>query len=207
MVLSGIALNVCVFVTLLRQPTIQHHGTTEKGNKSDCCVACVKIFDFSLFRIPTFRLYVIACFFNILGYSANFAAFPAHMQDIKLTEQQLTVAFSCIGALELFSRAFFGWFADLKLIHPKNIVVFCVFLSAIFAFVIPMFPHYWAMIVYGCSIGSFPGAFWSLMAVLLLECVELSRLPSALGVLSLFLAVAIMISQVFAGKAFEKVVL
>ncbi|OWF49448.1 monocarboxylate transporter 12-like [Mizuhopecten yessoensis] len=212
LIISAVALHICVGGALLRQPqqlakfkhsldTVDEETTDlnyQESSKNTAKPSKQKakfVIDFSLFKIPRFSVYVAAFTINIIGYAGNFSVFPAHVKSLGFSEQQVAIALSMIGATEMFARIFFGWFADKKIVEKKTIVIFSAAVSGASAILIPFLRNFPAMVVYGCIVGIFPGAFWSLMAVMMLECVELERLTSAMGVLSMFMSFGIVISQ------------
>lgn len=161
--------------------------------------SCFSMFDFTLFRIPKFTMYVLAFSLNILGYGGNFTAFPSYIMEVGYQKDEVAVAMSIIGATEVLARPFFGWFADLKLLSVKNILIFSAIISGIAAILLPLWDSYEIMLVYAVVVGTFPGAFWSLMAVAMLESVNLDKLTRAMGLLSLFMAFGMVLSQPLAG--------
>ncbi|XP_060067081.1 monocarboxylate transporter 12-like [Ylistrum balloti] len=216
LIISGVSLNVCVGGAFLRQPhqLIKIKHSTDKLNKETTDLNCQDnnksiekplkpkskfLIDFTLFKIPRFSVYVAAFTVNIIGYAGNFSAFPAHVKSLGFGEQKVAIALSMIGATEMFARIFFGWFADKKIFEKRTIVIFSAAVSGVSAILIPFMRNFPAMVIYGCIVGIFPGAFWSLMAVMMLECVELERLTSAMGVLCMFMSFGIVISQPLMG--------
>ncbi|XP_033762280.1 monocarboxylate transporter 13-like [Pecten maximus] len=216
LIISGVSLHVCVGGALLRQPhqLIKSKHSSDKideetknlnyGENTKIIEKPSKqkskfVIDFTLFKIPRFSVYVAAFTVNIIGYAGNFSAFPAHVKSLGFGEQKVAIALSMIGATEMFARIFFGWFADKKIFQKRTIVIFSAVVSGVSAILIPFLRNFPAMVVYGCIVGIFPGAFWSLMAVMMLECVELDRLTSAMGVLSMFMSFGIVISQPLMG--------
>lgn len=209
-IVSAVLLHICVAGALLRQPhqlskskhRLDHEpevntkliekNETEKKIKHK---RKVPVFDFSLLRIPKLAMYVMSLTINIFAFSANFSVFPAHMQSIGLEKHKMAIALSMIGATEIFARSFFGWLADLKIFEKKKLMTCSAIASGTAAMFIPFLRNFPAMIAYGCVVGIFPGAFWSLMAVAMLDCVELDRLTSAMGLLTMFLSLGLVLGQ------------
>lgn len=167
---------------------------------SDLC----NVFDFSLFRHGSYMAYVISVTIHMAGFTANLTVLPAHIRSLGYSKQQMTIAVSIVGAAEIVSRIFFGWFADRKIFQVKHILLFTMIVSGITAELIPLFKSFEALAVYAVIVGIFPGAFWSLMSVLVVECLGLKRLPKAFGLMSMFLAFGVAFSQPAAGKAIIK---
>ncbi|XP_033761914.1 monocarboxylate transporter 13-like [Pecten maximus] len=209
-IVSAVLLHICVAGALLRQPyqltkgkRLSDHTPEVKANligndktkEKRINKKKIPIVDLSLLRIPRLAMYVMSLTINIFAFSANFSVFPAHMQSIGLEKHKITIALSMIGATEIFARSFFGWLADLKIFEKKKIMICSAVASGTAAIVIPFLRNFPAMIAYGCVVGIFPGAFWSLMAVAMLDCVKLDRLTSAMGILTMFLSLGLVIGQ------------
>ncbi|OWF51010.1 Monocarboxylate transporter 12 [Mizuhopecten yessoensis] len=203
--ISAVVLHMCVAGALIRQP----HQLAKRKRLSDdepevnANQTKQRLFkrkkkpivDFSLLRIPRLAMYVISLTINIFAYSSSFVVFPAYMQSIGLEGHEITIALSMVGATEVFARSFFGWLADLKIFEKKTIMIISAAASGTSAIFIPFLRNFPAMIAYGCVLGIFPGAFWSLMAVAMLDCVKLDRLPSAMGLLTMFLSLGLVLGQ------------
>ncbi|XP_060069838.1 monocarboxylate transporter 12-like [Ylistrum balloti] len=203
-IISGVILHMCVAGALLRQPlelTDNHtpfdqstvdekQGHKETRTTEKTCNVYLK-----LLRNTRLTMFIMVFTINILAYAANFVAFPAHMQSLGFHENEVALAFSMIGAAEVLTRALFGWFADKKYISNSVIMIFSGVASGTAAILLPCFKTFPVMVAYGLAVGIFPGAFWSLMAVVLLDCVPLIELTSAFGLLYIFMSSAIAFSQ------------
>lgn len=201
-IISGLVLHMCVAGALLRQPQVlsavsENQDDTEKqgvpaskSNKPNICYVYMK-----LLGNKRLAMFIAVFTINIMAYAANFTAFPAHMQSLGFKQGQVATGFSMIGAAEVFTRAMFGWFADKRLVSYSTIMISASIISGAAAILLPFFKTFPFMIIYGLVIGIFPGAFWSLMAVVLLDCVPLVELTSAFGLLYIFMSSAIALSQ------------
>ncbi|XP_033731373.1 monocarboxylate transporter 12-like [Pecten maximus] len=194
-IISGLVLHMCVAGALLRQPqelSVCSEDRKPHQQTSTSNICCVYL---KLLKNTRLTVFIAVFTINIMAYAANFTAFPAHMQSLGFEESQIAVAFSMIGAAEIFTRALIGWFADKKYVSNTVIMVFAAVISGTAAILLPLFKTFPVMVTYGLIVGIFPGAFWSLMAVVLLECVPLVELTSAFGLLYMFMSSAIALSQ------------
>ncbi|XP_021378223.1 monocarboxylate transporter 12-like isoform X1 [Mizuhopecten yessoensis] len=210
-IISGLALHMCIAGALLRQPLelatthrspdkytevetndikLTKNQTSELKKRGNTFPVYMR-----LLRNTRLVMFIIVFAINVLAYAANFVAFPAHMQSLGLNQSQVTIAFSMIGAAEVFTRSLFGWFADKKYVANSTIMIFSGVLSGVAAILLPFLKTFPFMVAYGLVIGIFPGAFWSLMAVVLLDCVPLNDFTSAFGLLYTFMSFAVALSQ------------
>ncbi|KAL5020978.1 hypothetical protein ScPMuIL_000133 [Solemya velum] len=171
----------------------------------NCCARCAMsckscmskgpTFEWSLFKRPKFTVYALGFVLAVSGFFCNFPMIPAHIQSIGLSKQKAVFAMSIFGVCELCARVFFGWFADLKLFPEKYIFIVSMFISGISALVIPYFEEFTAIGIYCAIVGVFPGSFFSLTSILIVECVGLEKLSAGFGIISLFMGIGVGLAQ------------
>ena len=230
LILGAILLNVCVAACVFRQPKIlvqlkkleemknkakknketallngdvvqENHNLEDKEENKKCC-SWGPDFKFSLFKRPRFTLYAIAFMISMNGYGNNLILIPSHVKMMGYSKNSVALTVSIMGGCEVAARIFFGWFADKEWIQRKHIFMTSFLLSSIFAFITPQFRSFVYMCVYAAIIGIFPGSFWSLLSVLIIDVVGMVDFPKAFGLISLCLAVGASISQPCIGKCY-----
>lgn len=228
-IIGAILANVCVAACIFRQPRLlvlekkrkfaakkrksdqkallngdtshmQNEDTPEKKKKSCSCGGLD--LRFSLFKNPLFTMYAIAFTFCMNGYGNNIILIPSHVKALGYNKTYVALSVTILGASEVVARIFFGWFADLEIIRRKNIFLISMFISAIAAFVAPYFDSFIFMAIYAAIVGIFPGSFWSLISVLVIDVVGLENFTPAFGLISLCLALGASVSQPIIGKLF-----
>ncbi|KAL5022250.1 hypothetical protein ScPMuIL_001405 [Solemya velum] len=176
-------------------------STTEENCCTRCAVSCNSCmsngptFEWSLFKQPKFTVYTLGFFLAVSGFFSNFPMIPAHIESIGLSKQQAVFAMSIFGVCELCARVFFGWFADLKLIPEKYIFIISMFISGFAALIIPFFKQFAAIGVYCAILGVFPGSFFSLISILIVQSVGLEKLSAGFGIVSLCMGIGVGIAQ------------
>lgn len=221
-VLGAIIANVCVAACLLRQPellvkekkrkkaagkrksdqkALLNGDTThmqseeiQEEKKKSCNCGGLDL-RFSLFKNPLFTMYAFAFMFCMNGYGNNIILIPSHVKALGYSKNYIALSVSVLGGCEVIARIFFGWFADLEIIKRKNIFLISMFVSAIAAFIAPYFDSYIFMVIYAAIVGIFPGSFWSLISVLVIDVVGLENFTPAFGLISLCLALGAVVSQ------------
>ncbi|XP_062568096.1 monocarboxylate transporter 12-like isoform X2 [Saccostrea cucullata] len=199
LVLGGIMLNVCVAASFLRQPyefsndSSRDVKTKDRENEYGSCkeVLCRKFCacDSNIMKDLTFLSISMAFCLSALSYSAYFYTFPSFLESEHIGKATTVFIFSLTGACEIFARVAMGWFTDLKIISPSHVYGLCMCISGISAFVVPLVRHKVLYYAYAVVIGIFPGSFYALMSIILLETVSLKNLPSAFAVVTIFIAV------------------
>ena len=223
LIIGSMLFNVCVAACLFRQPailvqlkkleqkkqkgkvdTMLLNGDTVQSNQddNDSKKGCSwgPDFKFSLFKRPRFTLYAIAFMISMNGYGNNLILIPSHTRMMGYDKSSVALTVSVMGGCEVAARIFFGWVADKEWIQRRHIFMISFFLGSIFAFITPQFQSLEYMCAYAAIIGIFPGSFWSLLSVLLIDVVGMKDFPSAFGLISLCLAVGAAISQPCIGK-------
>ena len=226
LIVGGMLLNVCVAACFFRQPQIlvklkkvEQMKKKAKKKKKDAllngevvqdkseenedkkCCSWGPDFKFSLFKKPRFTLYALAFMIAMNGYGNNLILIPSHTLMMGFDKASVALTVSVMGGCEVVARIFFGWFADQDYIPRKHIFLLSFLLSSVFAFVTPQFKSLTYMCVYSAIIGIFPGSFWSLISVLIIDVVGMEDFPSAFGLISLCLALGASISQPCIGKS------
>lgn len=152
-----------------------------------------------LFRIPKYTIILLAILFQTANYAGNLVVVPGQIRSLQLGKDVIVMCISIVGATEMLSRAFLGWFADLHIIKRTNLFMICVFFSALIAFSMPYFPYKSALIAYAVLMGTFSGSVWSLMGVLIVDCVGLDNFSPAFGLVLMICGLSIVIAQPASG--------
>ena len=163
-------------------------------------LSCGPDFNFSLFRNSRFSLYWAAFMLCVAGYGSNFILIPSQIRALGYGKLSVSTAVAITGGSEIFARIFAGWLADKSCITPKKILMVCYFISAVFTCITPHIQSLYYMYFYAAIIGVFPASFWSLFSVIVIEVVGMADFPSAIGLVSLALALGYSVSQVAVGK-------
>ncbi|KAH3855145.1 monocarboxylate transporter 12-like [Dreissena polymorpha] len=221
LILGGFALNICAAACIFRQPRLlslakqkstkrhvhepedtdllngdtSHNQPKDKTVSQNCCTNFFSLFKFSLFCNPLFSMYVVAFILCMNGYGNNLILIPAHLKALGYDRVKIALGISVMGAFEVVARIFFGWFADKGYVKKRTLFIFNMGVSAIFCFIAPLFTNYYFFLVYAAIIGTFPGSFWSLISVLIIDVVGMKDFTAAFGLVSLCLAVGSAISQ------------
>lgn len=216
-IVGAILWNSCVAASVLRQPKLllaqkrkvkvashqtpdQHellNGTNPNNSsprKTIC--ACPGLgLKLSLFKNARFSMYCVAFIFCMNGYGNNLILIPAQIKALGYDKNHVVYGVTIMGGCETVARIFFGWLADRKFIKRKHIFLTSMLISSVFCFITPLFDSFTFMAVFSAIIGTFPGSFWSLISVLLIDVVGLENFTPAFGLAMVCLALGVVISQ------------
>lgn len=213
MVVGAILFHVSAASMFLRQPVepLKSTKTIEDGtylfkkeekfkvSRGILHQASTRMCKFDLFRIPKYTVILLAMFFQTGNYAGNLVVLPGQIRSLQLGKDVIVLCISMVGATEMLSRAFLGWFADLNIIKRTNLFMICGFFSAVISFCMPHLPYKSALIVYAVLMGTFSGSIWSLMGVLIVDCVGLEHFSPAFGLVLMICGLAIFIAQPASG--------
>lgn len=219
-VLGGFLANVCVAACLLRKPpflakekkkvhdvkeqtTLINATETDQPKISSSSGRCGKLnFQFSLFKNPVFTMYCAAFILCMNGYGNNLILIPAQIKALGYDDYHAAYGVNIMGVCEVFARLFFGWLADQECLTKRHIFLLSMLCASIFSFIAPLFKSFVFMAIYAGIIGTFPGSFWSLLSVLIIDVVGLENFTPAYGLIMLCLAIGVIVSQPCVGKSF-----
>ena len=147
-----------------------------------------------------FILVITYSFFGIL--IGLLPVYIPAMGKVKGVSQQDAAFFLMIsGGLDFFSRLFYGFFADLKIL-PVNVIMASGLIVAGTATHLTMFYNsYETLLVYSIIIGLFSGSYFSLIPVAIVEIMGLEHLAKTLGFVSVFHGISMVITHPILGES------
>lgn len=198
-ILGGIMLNICVAASFLRQPlefTESQSSTTKTGKSQEVPKTCRELVfrkfcvcGSDVLRDLRFLFISMAFCLTALSYSAYFYTFPSFLESENVGKSTTVFIFSLTGVCEIFARVAMGWFTDLRILSPTCIYGICMVVSGVATLVVPLLHQTTIYYIYAVIVGIFPGSFYALMSVIILETIALKNLPSAFAIITIFIAV------------------
>ena len=153
----------------------------------------------SLFRNPLFLAIAIASALGANGFINNLILIPSHTKDLGYDKTEVSLTLSVMGGCEMFARIVLGWFADRNFVKRRYIFIFSMFISSAFCFIVPHVKQLWFIIVYSAIIGIFPGSFWGLMPVFIIDAVGMGNFAPAFGLVIMCMASGALFCQPIVG--------
>lgn len=212
-VLGALLSNICVAACLLRQPALFRHTTgKERDSKkketllnsrenelseriSTTGKCCGLDFNFSLFKNPRFTMYCVGFILCMNGYGNNLILIPSQIKALGYDNSHAGYGVNIMGICEIWARLFSGWLADQEFVTKRHVFLLSMFTGSIFCFIAPLFKSFVFMAIHAAVIGTFPGSFWSLLSVLIIDVVGMENFTSAYGLIMLCLATGVVLSQ------------
>ncbi|WAR11781.1 MT12B-like protein [Mya arenaria] len=224
-ILGAFVLNICAAACFFRQPRelvlekkrmwkrtgsskTPDHKSLLNGNsrikrseseltrENSCCRGFFDgLFKCSLFCNPLFLMYVIAFVLCMNGYGPSVIQIPGHLQLLGYDNFHVAIALSTMGGCEVVARIAFGWLADKGYLKRRHIFIFSMSVAGVFSLIAPLFKNFYFYVGYAAIMGIFPGSFWSLISVLIIDVVGMKDFTAAFGLVSLCLALGSAITQ------------
>lgn len=219
LIIGGILLNVCVSSCVFRQPTSlskkekllkidikqknEEHKAFLNGNsnrnedieKKDSKFAGFDVFKCSLFKNALLILYTVAFMLSAVGYGSNVILIPAHVRFLGYDRIYEVISVSIMGCAEVIARILFGYLVDLKIVKQQYVFIFCMVIGAGFCFMVPHFDSFIFIGIYAAIIGIFPGSFWSLISVMVIDVVGMKDFTSAFGLILICISAGFGVGQ------------
>ncbi|KAK6373268.1 hypothetical protein LTS17_008287 [Exophiala oligosperma] len=157
----------------------------------------IKIFEVNLLKRPRVWLLIGYSFFNILGYIVTIYSLSAFAVSIGLTQHEGGTVTTIMNLGTALGRPFVGVVSDrcgrmtvITLLTAFNMLI-------IFAIWIPLH-SYGLLIFFALLVGATAGLYWSTIAPLCAEVVELQELPSTLSLMWLTVSLPSLFSEAIA---------
>ncbi|XP_078695381.1 monocarboxylate transporter 13-like isoform X2 [Branchiostoma floridae x Branchiostoma belcheri] len=184
LITAGVALQGLVIGALLRpiylKDDLKNRVTKSTRDKSGCCT---RIFNFSLFKIPIFVVFVFSNMFMQFANSIPYVHLVAHARHVGIDAQRAAFLISVIGIADGISRLAYGWLSDRGLFVRLRGYIVCQLGCSLSLVCLPFAESYPAMVVCCLCFGVCVGCLATQMAVFAAEFCGVSRLASALGIL------------------------
>ena len=162
-----------------------------KDKRPSRAAKCCRLFDWSLFRNWLFIIYVVGLSFGNAGYVNLCMFLPPYAIDNGITKQWAAILLSITGISDLIGRLVSGWIADFEFIKRSNMIAVTLILTGISAILLPISPTFPWLVAYSITLGAIGGMYVSLMAVVAVDLLGISRLASAFGMATMCFGLAL----------------
>ncbi|KAM5135599.1 monocarboxylate transporter 4 isoform 2-T2 [Mantella aurantiaca] len=204
LILGGLLLNCCVCGALMR-PLEPPKKEKEEETKEVKKTAPKKLLDFSVFKDRGFVIYTLAASIMVLGLFVPPVFVVSYAKDIGVEDTKAAFLLTILGFIDIFARPTCGVIAGLKWVRPR-----CVYLFG-FAMVFNGFTDlmgsmsntYGGLVVFCIFFGISYGMVGALQFEVLMNIVGTQKFSSAIGLVLLAEAVAVLIGPPSAGKLLD----
>ncbi|XP_065130010.1 monocarboxylate transporter 4-like [Paramisgurnus dabryanus] len=210
LILGGILLNCCACGALMR-PLIapkktktaeieNTHEDTEKKIKPKS-----KLLDFSVFRDRGFVIYTVAASIMVLGLFVPPVFVVSYAKELGNEDTKSSLLLSILGFIDIFARPTCGIIAGLKWVRPRCVYLFsfALLFNGITDLVGSMSKDYNSLVVFCIFFGISYGMVGALQFEVLMAVVGTAKFSSAIGLVLLLEAIAVLVGPPSAGRLLD----
>ncbi|WAR28843.1 MOT9-like protein, partial [Mya arenaria] len=167
------------------------------------CIASLKEhFDFEIFKIVPFHLFMVSSFFYSLGYYVPYIYLPDTAIDVGIDELDAAWLLSVVGITNAIARVLFGFLSDRKWVNRSLLYSTALIICGCSTVAAPFMKSFWSLVLYSTLFGVFSGksVTVSLTSVLLTDIVGIKKLSDAFGMYSFISGISMFAGPPIAGK-------
>ncbi|XP_028572122.2 monocarboxylate transporter 4 [Podarcis muralis] len=203
LILGGLLLNCCVCGALMRP--------LEAPKKPDASQAAPekqikkKLLDFSVFRDRGFVIYTVAASIMVLGLFVPPVFVVSYAKDMKNPDGKSALLLTILGMIDIFARPICGIVAGLKWVRPRCVYLFSfsMLFNGFTDLMGSMAYNYDGLVVFCIFFGISYGMVGALQFEVLMAIVGTQKFSSAIGLVLLMEAMAVLIGPPSAGKVLD----
>ncbi|XP_048344246.1 monocarboxylate transporter 4 [Sphaerodactylus townsendi] len=203
LILGGILLNCCVCGALMRpleppKKTEDFTAVTEKKPKK-------KLLDFSVFKDRGFLIYTVAASIMVLGLFVPPVFVVSYAKDLKYPDTKAALLLTILGFIDIFARPICGIVAGLEWVRPRCVYFFsfAMLFNGLTDLIGSLSINYAGLVVFCIFFGISYGMVGALQFEVLMAIVGTQKFSSAIGLVLLMEAMAVLIGPPSAGKLLD----
>lgn len=152
-----------VDVRMSVERTLSQTENPEYVAQQSCCFSCREntskvfklLFDLSLFRNPTFPVFLLMAFLMVAGSGISIIMVAPHAKDIGLSSDQIGILLLIVGLFDLFGRVSLALIADKKFIKRTTILAVSGAIVGLTSQFLRFFTSFETMVFFSIIIGKF----------------------------------------------------
>ncbi|XP_019412066.1 PREDICTED: monocarboxylate transporter 4 [Crocodylus porosus] len=203
LILGGMLLNCCVCGALMRplEPPKKSEVTKEIAEKK----TKKKLLDFSVFKDSGFVIYTVAASIMVLGLFVPPVFVVSYAKDLKYEDTKAAFLLTILGFIDIFARPICGVVAGLKQVRPRCVYLFsfAMFFNGFTDLMGSMANDYAGLVVFCIFFGISYGMVGALQFEVLMAIVGTQKFSSAIGLVLLAEAMAVLVGPPSAGKILD----
>nr|XP_060620809.1 monocarboxylate transporter 4 [Anolis sagrei ordinatus]XP_060620810.1 monocarboxylate transporter 4 [Anolis sagrei ordinatus]XP_060620811.1 monocarboxylate transporter 4 [Anolis sagrei ordinatus] len=203
LILGGLLLNCCVCGALMRpleapKKPEASKGATEKQVKK-------KLLDFSVFRDRGFLIYTVAASIMVLGLFVPPVFVVSYAKDLKYEDTKSAFLLTILGLIDIVARPICGIVAGLQWVRPRCVYLFsfAMLFNGFTDLMGSMSYNYSGLVVFCIFFGISYGMVGALQFEVLMAIVGTQKFSSAIGLVLLVEAMAVLVGPPSAGKLLD----
>ncbi|XP_070837759.1 monocarboxylate transporter 4-like [Chaetodon trifascialis] len=212
LILGGLLLNCCVCAALMRPlvaPKMLKATDSEQDSKEGTEGAekkpKSKLLDFSVFRDCGFLIYTLAASIMVLGLFVPPVFFVSYAKELGNEDTKSALLLTILGFVDIFARPTCGVIAGLKWVRPRCVYLFsfAMIFNGITDLIGSQAKDYASLVVFCIFFGLSYGMVGALQFEVLMAIVGTERFSSAIGLVLLLEAIAVLVGPPGAGRLLD----
>uniref|UniRef100_V9K8S8 Solute carrier family 16, member 3 n=1 Tax=Callorhinchus milii TaxID=7868 RepID=V9K8S8_CALMI len=204
-ILGGLLLNCCVCAALMRplEPKLKKKAIEETNAESPKTVQKKKsLLNLAVFKDRSFVIYTIAASIMVLGLFVPPVFVVSYAKDIGVKDTDAAFLLTILGFVDMFSRPLCGIIAGMERVRPRVVYffAFAMMFNGLTDLGGSVSADYTGLVVFCIFFGMSYGMVGALQFEVLMCLVGTEKFPSAIGLVLLVEAMAVLIGPPGVGK-------
>ncbi|ETE62067.1 Monocarboxylate transporter 4, partial [Ophiophagus hannah] len=201
LILGGLLLNCCVCGALMRP--LEGPKNQEALKPTEKCKK--KLLDFTVFKDIGFVIYTVAASIMVLGLFVPPVFVVSYAKDLKYEDTKSAFLLTILGCVDIFARPLCGILAGLKWVRPRCVYFFsfAMFFNGFTDLMGSFSSDYGGLVVFCIFFGISYGMVGALQFEVLMAIIGTQKFSSAIGLVLLAEAVAVLVGPPSAGKLLD----
>ncbi|XP_008413304.1 monocarboxylate transporter 4-like isoform X2 [Poecilia reticulata] len=203
LILGGLLLNCCVCGALMKplqnpKPVEQQHDLGDKKKKK-------KLLDFSVFKDRGFVIYTVAASIMVLGLFVPPVFVVSYAKELGNEDTKSALLLTILGFIDIFARPTCGVIAGLKWVRPRCVYLFsfAMLFNGTADLVGSQSNDYVSLVIFCIFFGVSYGMVGALQFEVLMAIVGTEKFSSAIGLVLLAEAIAVLVGPPSAGRLLD----
>ncbi|XP_016385965.1 monocarboxylate transporter 4-like [Sinocyclocheilus rhinocerous] len=204
LILGGILLNCCACGALMR-PLTAPKKTSEVEEKETKPKPKPKLLDFTVFRDRGFLIYTVAAAIMVLGLFVPPVFVVSYAKELGNEDTKSALLLTILGFVDIFARPTCGIIAGLKWVRPRCVYLFsfAMIFNGITDIIGSMAKDYPSLVAFCIFFGISYGMVGALQFEVLMAIVGTEKFSSAIGLVLLVEAFAVLVGPPGAGRLLD----
>ncbi|XP_074476567.1 monocarboxylate transporter 4-like [Sebastes fasciatus] len=208
LILGGILLNCCACGALMRPllpPKKLEESTPIAVEEEKKPMPKKKLLDFSVFRNRGFLIYAIAVSIMVLGLFVPTVFVVSYAKNLGYEDTKAALLLTILGFVDIFARPACGLITGLKWVRPRSVYLlsFAIICNGCTDLIGSQADDYTGLVVFCIFFGISYGMVGALQFEVLMTIVGTEKFPSAIGLVLLMEAIAVLVGPPGAGRLLD----
>lgn len=201
LILGGLLLNCCACAALMR-PLVAPQASAGTGPPKQPQRPSQNLLDLSVFRDRGFLIYAVAASIMVLGLFVPPVFVVSYAKDLGVPDTKAAFLLTILGFIDIFARPTAGFITGLKKVRPYSVYLFsfAMFFNGFTDLTGSTASDYGGLVVFCIFFGISYGMVGALQFEVLMAIVGTQKFSSAIGLVLLLEAMAVLIGPPSGGE-------